>query len=150
MALRWSDVDIEAGVVTVRQSKGDKERVAAILDSTDGTKLSLERLQESQLSQFRYIFASTTRGRGTKWLADASTSDEVVALVVEKTAAAAGLGKLASHDLRPTQIMVALESGRHVRDLQEQAGHANAATTLRYAQASDARARREKIRLPFA
>ena len=46
--------------------------------------------------------------------------------------------------------MVALESGGHVRDLQEQAGHANAATTLRYAQASDARARKEKIRLPFA
>lgn len=100
MALRWSDVDVEAGIVTVRHGKGDKERVAAILDSTDGTKLALERLQESQLGQYRYIFASTTRGRRTKWLADVPTSDEVVALVVEKTAATAGLGKLASHDLR--------------------------------------------------
>jgi len=150
VALRWSDVDIEAGIVTIRHGKGDKERVAAILDSTDGTKLALERLRASQLGQFRYIFASTTRGRGTKWLADVPTSDEVVALVVEKTAAAANLGKLASHDLRRTLITVALESGGHVRDLQEQAGHANAATTLRYAQASDARARKKKIRLPFA
>ena len=64
VALRPSDVDIEAGVVTVRHGKGDKERVAAILDSTDGTKLALERLQESQLGQFRYIFASTTGGAG--------------------------------------------------------------------------------------
>lgn len=127
VALRWSDVDVEAGIMTVRHGKGDKECVAAVLDSTDGTKLALERLRESQLGQFRYLFASTTRGRGTKWLADVPTSDEVVALVVEKTAAAAGLGKLASHDLRRTLIMVALESGGHVRDLQEQAGHANAA-----------------------
>ena len=73
VALRWSDVDVEAGVVTVRHGKGDKERAAAILDSTDGTKLALERLQESQFRQFRYIFASTTRGRGTKWLADVPT-----------------------------------------------------------------------------
>ena len=40
-----------------------------------------------------------------------------------------------------TLITAGLESGGHVRDLQDQAGHANAATTLRYAQASDAQAR---------
>ena len=109
MALRWSDVDVEAGIVTVRHGKGDKEHVAAILDSTDGTKLALERLQESQLRQFRYLFASTTRGRGTKWLTDVPTPYEVVALFVEKTASAAGLDKLASHDLRRTLITVAAQ-----------------------------------------
>ena len=57
--------------------------------------------------------------------------------------------ELASHDLRRTLITVGPESGWRVRDLQEKAGHASAATTLRYAEASDARARREKIRLPF-
>ena len=139
MALHWADVDVEAGIVTVRHGKGDKERVAAILDSRDDTKLALERLQESQFGQYRYIFASTTRGRRTKWLADVPTSDEVVALVLEKTAAAADLGKLASHDLRRTLITGGLESGGHVRDRQEQAGHAKAATTLRYAQDDRAR-----------
>lgn len=59
------------------------------------------------------------------------------------------ISPLRPHDLRGTLIRLALESGGHVRDLQEQAGHANAAPTLLYAQASDARARREKIRLPF-
>ncbi len=48
VALRWSDVHVEAGVVTVRHGKGDKERVAAMLDSTDGTQLALERLHKSQ------------------------------------------------------------------------------------------------------
>ena len=66
VALRWSDVDVEAGVVTVRHGKGDKERVAAILDSTDGTQLALERLHTSQPDGYRHIFASTTRGRGSQ------------------------------------------------------------------------------------
>ena len=148
--LRWADVDAEAGLVTVRHGKGGKERVAAILDSTDGTELALRRLRQSQPAGYEFLFASTTPGRGTKWLADTPTSDEVVALVVGKTAKAAGLGKLAAHDLRRTLITIGLECGGHVKDLQEQAGHVNAATTLRYAQASDARRRREKIKLPFA
>ena len=148
--LRWSDVDSEAGLVTVRHGKGGKERVAAILDSTEGTELALGRLRESQPEEYQFLFASTTPGRGTKWLADTPTSDEVVALVVGKTAKMAGLGKLAAHDLRRTLITIGLESCGHVKDLQDQAGHANAATTLRYAQASDARKRREKIKLPFA
>ena len=148
--LRWADVDAEAGLVTVRHGKGGKERVAAILDSTDGTELALRRLRQSQPAGYEFLFASTTPGRGTKWLTDSPTSDEVVAVVVGKTAKLASLGKLAAHDLRRTLITIGLESGGHVKDLQEQAGHVNAATTLRYAQASDARKRREKIKLPFA
>ena len=148
--LRWSDIDTEAGLVTVRHGKGGKERVAAILDSTEGTELALRRLPGSQVETSQFLFASTTPGRGTKWLADTPTSDEVVALVVGKAAKLAGLGKLAAHDLRRTLITMGLESGGHVKDLQDQAGHANAATTLRYAQASDTRRRRAKIKLPFA
>ena len=148
--LRWSDIDTEAGLVTVRHGKGGKERVAAILDSSDGTELALQRLRESQVEISQFLFASTTPGRGTKWLAYTPTSDEVVALVVGKTAKLTGFGKLAAHDLRRTLITIGLESGGHVKDLQDQAGHANAATTLRYAQAPDTRRRRAKIKLPFA
>ena len=112
--------------------------------------LALRRLRESQVEGYQFLFASTKSGRGTKWLADTPTSEEVVALVVGKTAKLASLGKLAAHDLRRTLITIGLESGRRVKDLQEQAGHANEATTLRYAQASDTRRRRAKIKLPFA
>ena len=38
--LRWSDVDAEAGLVTVRHGKGGKERVAAILDGYRGHRIS--------------------------------------------------------------------------------------------------------------
>ena len=148
--LRWIDVDGEAGLVTVRYGKGGKERVVAILDSMNGSVLALQRLRQSQPEGYQFLFSSTAPGRGTKWQADTPTSDEVVAKVVGKTAKLAGLGKLAAHDLRRTLITIGLESGGHVKDLQEQAGHSNAATTLRYAQAADARKRREKIKLPFA
>ena len=148
--LRWADIDAEAGLVTVRHGKGGKERVTAILDSTDGTEMALHRLRKSQPDGFEFLFASTTPGRTTKWQYDLPTCDEVVAQVVAKTAKAAGLGKLAPHDLRRTLITIGLEFGGHVKDLQDQAGHVSAATTLRYAQASDARKRREKIKLPFA
>ena len=148
--LCWTDIDVEAGLVTVRHGKGGKERVAAILDSTNGTQQALERLRGSQPEGYRFLFASTTPGRGTKWLSDVPTSSEVVALVVGKTAEKAGLGKLTPHDLRRTLITAGLEAGGHVKDLQEQAGHVSAATTLQYAQALDARRRRDKIKLPFS
>ena len=62
----------------------------------------------------------------------------------------AGLGMLAAHELWRMLITIGQESGGHVKDLQDQAGHVQAATTLRYAQALDARKRREKIKLLFA
>ena len=46
--LRWSDVDSEAGLVMFRHGKGGKERVAAIVDSSDGTEIALQRLCKSQ------------------------------------------------------------------------------------------------------
>ncbi len=133
VTLRWSDLDAEEGLVTVRHGKGGKERVTAVLDSTDDTMLALKRLRNSQPEGYQHIFASTTPGRGTKWQADIPTNDEVVALVVGKTAQKAGLGKLTAHDLRRTLITAGLESGGHVKDLQEQAGHENAARQNKFA-----------------
>ena len=68
--LRWADIDAEAGLATVRHGKGGKERVAAILDSTDGTELALGRLRESQPEEYQFLFSSTTPGRGRKWHTD--------------------------------------------------------------------------------
>ena len=113
--LRWADVDAEAGLATVRHGKGGKERVAAILDSTDalnwlcGVCASHNPRDTSSSSHLQ------PPGRGTKWLADSPTSDEVVAVVVGKTAKVASLGKLAAHDLRRTLITIGLESGGHVK-----------------------------------
>ena len=76
--LRWADVDAEAGLVTVRHGKGGKERVAAILDSTEGTELALGLLRESQPENTSSYSLQPHQGAGpsgwlirrlvTKWL----------------------------------------------------------------------------------
>ena len=49
-----------------------------------------------------------------------------------------------------THITEGLNTGATVADMQAQAGHVNAATTLRYAQATDAVQRRHRINFRFA
>ena len=64
------------------------------------------------------------------------------------TARKAGIGRVAPHDLRRTHITEGLNTGATVADMQAQAGHVNAATTLRYAQAHEAQERRRRISFP--
>lgn len=109
VALRWSNVDEEAGIVTVRHVKGKKEHVAEIRDSTNVAKRALACLQKSWFGQYPYVFEPSTRGRRNNWLADAPTSDELAALFVERAAAAAALGQLAPDGLRRTFITAGLD-----------------------------------------
>ncbi len=81
---------------------------------------------------------------------DKPTVDQTVMRVASQTAKRAGLRDLAPHDLRRTHITEGLDAGATVADMQAQAGHANAATTLRYARATDAMRRRHRINLRFA
>ena len=150
VALRWTDIDIEDLTITVRHGKGDKERVTAIVDPSEGTVGALQSLRHTQAGNYTYVFPSMTRGRTARWAADTPTVDQTVMRVVSQTAKRAGLGNLAPHDLRRTHITEGLNTGATVADMQAQAGHANAATTLRYAQATDAVQRRHRINFRFA
>jgi integrase len=53
------------------------------------------------------------------------------------------------HDGRRTFITEALETGTPLATVQAAAGHAQGATTLRYAQAVDARKARKELRLRY-
>ena len=64
--------------------------------------------------------------------ADVAKSTQKVALIVNNTARKAGIGHVAPHDQRRTHITIALNGGATVADMQAQAGHVNAATTLLY------------------
>ena len=124
--------------------------MAAILGNSDDTECASQRLGKSQPEGYQFLFASTTPGRGTSgWLIrrQAMRWSPWLSLRRQK---GAGPGMLAAHELRRMLITIGQESGGHVKDLQDQAGHVQAATTLRYGQALDARKRREKIKLPFA
>lgn len=61
-----------------------------------------------------------------------------------------GVGQISAHDLQRSHITFALDNGAPLQDMQAQAGHANTSTTLCYAQAADAKARRERIALLVA
>ena len=150
IALRWTDINVENLTITVRHGKGDKERVVAIVDPSDGSVRALKSLRDAQGGSYTYVFPSMTRGRAATWAADMPTVDQTVMRVVSLTAKRAGLGDLAPHDLRRTHITEGLNTGATVADMQAQAGHANAATTLRYAQATDAVQRRHRINFRFA
>ena len=150
VTLRWSDINFEDMTITVRHGKGDKERVAAIVDPSEATLRAMESLRDAQGGNYRHVFPSMTRGRAATWAADTPTVDQTVMRVVSRTAKMAELGDLAPHDLRRTHITEGLNTGATVADMQAQAGHVNAATTLRYAQATEAVQRRHRINFRFA
>ena len=150
IALRWTDINVEDMTITVRHGKGDKERVVALVDPSEGKVRALQSLQDAQGSSYAHVFPSMTRGRTSTWAADSPTVDQPVMRVVSQTAERADLEDLAPHDLRRTHIIEGLNTGATAAEMQAQAGHANAATTLRYAQATDAVQRRHRINFRFA
>ena len=150
VTLRWTDINFEDLTITVRHGKGDKERVVALVDPSEGTVGALQSLRQAQGDSYTHVFPSMTRGRAATWAADTPTVDQTVMRVVSQTAKRAGLGNLAPHDLRRTHITEGLNTGATVADMQAQAGHVNAATTLHYAQATDAVQRRHRINFRFA
>ena len=143
--LRWDDIDLENQTVTVQHGKGDKRRIAAIADVTDATKRALFALWGAQAGDYDCLFPTMTAGRNPKFEADTPMSAQTIVRLLSRSSARAGIGHLSAHDLRRTHITLALDNGRTLQDMQAQAGHANPSTTLRYAQPSDAKSRRERI-----
>ena len=143
--LRWDDIDLEAHTVTVRHGKGDKRRIAAIADATEATKRALSALWQAQAGAYDCLFPTMTAGRNPKFESDTPMSAQTIVRLLSLSSARAGIGHLSAHDLRRTHITLALDNGAPLQDMQAQAGHANPSTTLRYAQPSDAKSRRERI-----
>ena len=143
VALTWDDIDLAEMTIAVRHGKGDKERIVAIVDHSPVTKMALQALAEAQGGAFRYVFPRMTIGRNPLFAADKPVFDQRVALIVKSTARKAGIGHVAPHDLRRSHITIALNGGATVADMQAQAGHVNAASTLLYAQE-----RRRRISFP--
>ena len=145
VALRWDDIDFEDQLVTVRHGKGGKERIAAIADLTDDTIGALTALWEVQDGAYDHIFPTMTAGSNPRFYVDEAMHAETIVRVVGGSGKRIGIERLSAHDLRRTHITLALNSGAPLPDMQAQAGHANAATTLLYARPADAKSRRMRI-----
>lgn len=71
IALRRSDINFEDITIAARHGKGDKERMVAIVDPSEGTVRALRTLRSAQGDNYTRVFPSMTRGRKATWAADA-------------------------------------------------------------------------------
>lgn len=143
-ALRWRDVDFDNGVITVQHGKGDKLRDVPL--AGDFALRALADWQAQQPVDREYIFCAV--GKGDKVGSDKPISGTDVYRIVKQTEKLAGVA-FAPHDLRRTFITEALATGTPLATVQAAAGHAQGATTLRYAQAVDARRARRELKLRY-
>ncbi|MDQ2934069.1 MAG: site-specific integrase [Chloroflexota bacterium] len=141
LALRWRDVDLEAGTITVRhtlQRLGGAQlvepktmRSRRALAASVGTVAALRahrtrQLQErlwagSRWSEGDYVFTSTI---GTPMVAGEVTRR------FQQLLAAAGLPRMRFHDLRHGAASLLLAQGIHPRVVMEMLGHSTIAVTM--------------------
>ncbi len=143
-ALRWSDVDFENGVIHIRHAKGDKQRDAPVAGD-----LALDALRDWQMAQpagYRFVFCPVERGGHVG--KDRAIRGTDVYRIVKATEALTGV-EFRPHDCRRTFITEALATGTPLATVQAIAGHARGETTLRYAQAVDARRARQELKLRY-
>jgi integrase len=134
--LRWSDVDLDGGRITVRASVDDGDpksghhRVLAIHPQIAPLLASMGPQPAEHL-----VF----QGRRRKGAARRDpTQDRVIGTrkPLQRALAAAEIDKhISMHDLRHTFATIAIESGVSLRDLQEMLGHSTLAQTARYVHA---------------
>lgn len=143
-SLRWSDIDFENGVVTVRHGKGDKNREVPL--AGDLALDALKRWQECLPTWREWVFCPLIKG--DKVGADKPIDGTDVYRIVKATEAHSGV-EFKPHDLRRTFITEALATGTPLATVQAAAGHSRGDTTLRYAQTVDARQARKALKLRY-
>ena len=160
LALRWSDIDFEAGTVTVcraleeigrvrslkeTKTKGSRRTVPLHADTVAVLKEHRRRQNELRLSLSRHtpwedndlVFPDTTpttltdpSGELVKFPAGRLRSKKAMGRLFVREARALGFEYLRFYDLRHTHITHLLHAGVPVKDVSARVGHASAAMTL--------------------
>ncbi|MEM9955459.1 MAG: site-specific integrase [Chloroflexota bacterium] len=152
IALKWQDVDWDAGIIRVRHGKGDKYReVAMVAGCDDPAHTALSHWRTIQFANFseerEYIFCGMRKGG--KLRADKPIHQRAVNQVIDATVKQCGI-EFTTHDARRTLGTDLLESNQPLADVQAQLGHKHASTTLQhYALPADARKRRGKMKTSY-
>jgi integrase len=140
LGLRWSDIDLKAGRLTVNQSlERVKGRTAFKSPKTTTSRrtITLPALTAEALAQHRTAQASERLrlGLGKPDLifshADGSPFDpDSITKAFDRLVKAVGVRRITFHGLRHTHISHQLMDGVHVKIVSERAGHASISTTL--------------------
>lgn len=144
-AMRWEHVDFANGTIYIPHGKGDKARDVAVYG--DEALRALAAWQQAQGAGRVWVFCRVNKAG--RVLDDAPLLPSSVWRVVRETERRAGLDRFSSHDARRSLLTELLETGSPLTDAQAQAGHADGSTTMKYAQATDARARRRKGKIRY-
>lgn len=138
VALKWSDIDFEGGLLTVRHGKGHKARTIGFASDK---ALDYLRRWRTQIPDYTYVFVAVNKGDTVQ--ADKPISTETVRRVTLAS------GDFKPHDARRTLITRMLLSGTALPDAQYTAGHANGATTMGYAVIKDAKEVKGRIKIDY-
>lgn len=142
VALKWDDVDLEQGIIHIRHGKGDKERYAALFG--DLAVRALDHWQ-SLTGGRSYVFCPVINGVLS---ADKPIAADTLYHVVDVTGKQAGV-VWKPHDARRSLATELLDRGVPLSEVQKQLGHAQANTTMIYAQAGSAADRRKLVTLRY-
>jgi integrase len=139
--LRWSDVDLDRGTLTVAQQrttagketvtitpKARSQRQLLLADATVGViRDHLERQQVEQLAA-----GVAWAGSGYVFVDEAGVPllPQRLTKMFASAIARADVPKIRLHDVRHTMATSALEAGVHPKVVQEQLGHATIAVTM--------------------
>jgi integrase len=116
--LRWENVDLERGVITIPRAKHGEKRHIPINSAARIALLALRRLGDG-------AYVSPTRWRGERKVDQREWFENAVKR--------AGIPNFRWHDLRHTFASRLVMAGVDLRTVQELMGHKNMTMTLRYA-----------------
>ena len=116
--LRWEDFDFQRGVIHLKVTKGEKERIVFLHE------ILKTFIQDFHLQKEGYVFYSNL---GKKY------NQRSIQMIVRQAAGKAGITKkVTPHTLRHSFAMHLLEGGADIRSIQAMLGHKNLQTTQIY------------------
>jgi integrase/recombinase XerC len=128
VGLNWRDVDDEVGMVLVRSSKGNKDRMVPIGEPALDALKAWRRAMPKAWELDGPVITNLRGGRLTTRAVENILAQRIVA---------AGLGSsITPHGLRHCFATHMLNAGADLRSIQEMLGHASLATTQRYTHVS--------------
>mgnify|MGYP003341357309 CR=1 FL=1 len=120
VGLKVRDIDLEEMIITVRQSKGRKDRITVIPGKLSDEIHNLIHHKKGG----DYVFASQQGGKLTAATAQKVFNHSCVVASIQK--------KASFHSLRHSFATHLLENGADIRHVQELLGHSDIKTTQKY------------------
>jgi integrase/recombinase XerD len=129
LSINQGDIDWDAGVVRIRESKTILRRVAVTDDALDALRMAIADAPRRGRSEPVFFSPRSRRGGvGRDRLTASSVTHALRPLLVR-----AGLEPMSAHGLRHAYATVALETGVPLELIADQLGHRSLAMTRRYA-----------------